>query len=69
MFSPVTKDNSNGPEPTKTLTLSPENYARVEQFFERGVKNLPRLKVTGQPIAPDHPHNTGSCFLNLQSRS
>jgi hypothetical protein len=60
------KDNSKESEPAKTPlqgcadTLSPEERARVDQFVERKKKNPtgPRLKVTGNTIAPDHPHNS-----------
>jgi hypothetical protein len=62
MVSPVTKNISKEPEP-KTLTLSPEDYARIEQFLQREMKNGPRLKVTGQKIAPDHAHNAVGAAL------
>src|SRR6516162_8660927 len=57
-------DNSSEPEPTKTLTVSPEDYARVIEFLERATKNGPRLKGTGRTIVPDHPHDAvGTALL------
>ena len=57
------KDNSKEPESAYTRSqgcadiLSPDERARVGQFLERAKKNPtgPRLKVTGNKIAFDHP--------------
>ena len=66
------KDNSKESEPAKTPlqgcedSLSPEERARVDQFVERAKNNPigPRLKVTGNNIAPDHTNNfVGTALL------